>query len=488
MSDTTNSLNDRGSIAAGLRVGLDALADPLRIVPPMSVRERGEAGVDVSVRPPGSKSLTNRLLLLAGLCAGESVLRRPLTEADDARRMLAALEQLGCAVERSDDGQTVRVTGVGGRWRVARGDSTINLNNAGTATRFLAAASLLADGPITIDGNERMRARPIGELGEALRTLGATVEHLGGAGCPPMRVTPPAGNVPAVSTIEFGATQSSQFISALLLAAPFLPDGLTVKLVGEPTSASYVRMTVNLLDALGASLKLSADGRVIRVGPGLDAFDVDVEPDASGSTYFLAAGALLREGTVRVRGFTAPSEGREPLQGDALFADELAGLGCRVSHVNETIVVRPPEGVSDKRSAWFRPVMTDLKDMPDAAMTLAVCCCFASGTSILRGVKTLRVKECDRIAALKSELGKIGVEVIDNLNGDPDAMSITPPGDGIDLSPDAPAVEMETFDDHRMAMSLALVGLRRHNVLIKDPGCVAKTYPGYWAEFSTLYV
>lgn len=470
------------------------LPDPLAVVPP--VRERGRAPIDVSVRPPGSKSLTNRVLLLAALARGESTVRRGLLGADDAERMLTALAQLGARIDRSDEA-ALRITGVGGRWRTGSGGNgpggvELNLNNAGTATRFLSAAALLADGPVTIDGNERMRQRPIGELGTALETLGARIEFLGDAGCPPMRITPPEGNRPAVGVVELGPTQSSQFISALLLVAPMLPGGLTLKLTGGVTSASYVRMTVGLLGRLGVRVRASADLSVLQVseadGGAIGWFDETVEPDASGATYWHAAGCLLRDATVRVVGLPGPGEedgdGAGSLQGDAAFPEVLTKLGAGVvsgwlKDGSPTVAVR---GVRE-----LRPVMVDMSDMPDAVMSLAACCAFAGGTSIVRGVRTLRVKETDRIEALRVELGKIGVEVTPTLNGDDDVLSITPPAGGVDCSAGVSRVEFDTYDDHRMAMSLALIGLRRPNVWIREPGCVAKTYPGYWADLAKLY-
>jgi 3-phosphoshikimate 1-carboxyvinyltransferase len=452
-----------------LRGALGELPDPLPI--PTCRRGAGAAPPSATIRPPGSKSLTNRLLLLAALAEGVSTLHHPLLEADDAERMLAAIDRLGAVVERA--GSTLRVRGVGGRWSIPEGGVSLDLNNAGTATRFLAAAALCAPAPVTIDGNERMRQRPIGELGELLAQLGAKVEYPGAPGCPPVRITPPAGGAVAES-ITIATTRSSQFISALLLTAPFLPRGLTVRLEGVVTSASYVRMTVGLLERLGATVRTSEGLRVIRVLPGLPAFEADVEPDASGATYFWAAGALLEGSAVGVMGL-----GVDALQGDSGFPALLARMGAAVTATEGVVTVRGPARLS--------PVFADMSDMPDATMTLAVCAAFAGGTSILRGVRTLRDKECDRIAALESELGKIGVSVRSDVNGDPDVITITPPEGGVDCSAGAPPVEFETFDDHRMAMSLALVGLRRPGVLIRDPGCVAKTYPGFFTDLASLY-
>jgi len=456
-----------------LRGPLAGLPDPLEI--PVVPMGSGASPPVVSVRPPGSKSLTNRLLLLAALAGGTSELRHPLLEADDAERMLDAIASLGAGVERSAG--SVRIRGVGGEWLSPRDGITVNLNNAGTATRFLAASALCAPGPMTIDGNERMRQRPIGELGDLLRRLGATVEYLGERGCPPVRVTRPEGGLIA-EAVSVPTTRSSQFVSALLLVAPFLPGGLTLRLDGAVTSASYVRMTVSLLERVGAGVRTSEGLRVIRVLPGCPALDLDVEPDASGATYFWAAGALLPGSSVGVEGL-----GEGAMQGDSRFPSLLGRMGASVA-VKENqgepaTVVRGP--------AELGAVFADMSDMPDAAMTLAVCAAFAKGTSILRGVRTLRDKECDRIAALESELAKIGVTVESDVRGDPDVLTVTPPEGGVDCSAGVDRVEFDTFDDHRMAMSLALVGLRRPNVWIREPGCVAKTYPGYFADLARLY-
>lgn len=452
-----------------LRLPLHGLPDPLEI--PVCRANPGDAPPVATIRPPGSKSLTNRLLLLAALAEGESVLHHPLLAADDAERMLAAISQLGAVVRR--EGDSVRIAGVAGSWKIPAAGATVNLNNAGTATRFLAASALCAPGPLTVDGNERMRQRPIGELADLLKALGASIEFLGARGCPPMRVTPPEAGL-AREVIEISTTRSSQFISALLLIAPFLSNGLTVKLAGPITSASYIHMTVGLLESLGVTVRTSEGLRIIRVMPGCASFDVEVEPDASGATYFWAAGALLRGATISVAGL-----GGDALQGDSGFPELLSRMGASVVFRDGLATVRGPEVLG--------PILTDMSDMPDAAMTAAVCAAFARGTTILRGVRTLRDKECDRIAALQSELGKIGVMVESDVHGDPDVLTITPPEGGIDCSPTAARIEFDTFDDHRMAMSLALIGLRRPNVFVRDPACVAKTYPGYFADLAKLY-
>jgi 3-phosphoshikimate 1-carboxyvinyltransferase len=337
-----------------------------------------------------------------------------------------------------------------------------------------------------------MRERPIAELADVLRTMGMGVRYLGKPGCPPVAFEPPKDASAFRSSIDIPTTQSSQFISAMLLVAPFLPHGLTVRLTGAVTSASYVEMTIGLLHKLGAVVKTSEDLRILRVGPstlskdatpahaGLPAFTYEVEPDASGATYFWAAAAMCPDSLCTVRGLGAGS-----LQGDTDFPDELGRMGAAV-------VKLPPDehgqpGVSVRGPARLTPILADLTLMPDAAMTLAAVCAFAPGTSILRGLRTLRVKEPDRIAATMNELRKLGVTCVNPTAGDPDVMTITPPEGGIDCSPTCPPVEFDTYDDHRMAMSMALFALRRPNVFIKHPQCVAKTYPTFWREFATLY-
>ena len=457
-----------------LQAPLETLPDPLPIPPALHPPK-------TTIRPPGSKSLTNRALLLAGLADGVSRLHHPLTDADDAQRMIEALRALGAEVRL--EGDSVEVRGVAGRWAVPRGGIHLNLQNAGTATRFLAAASALASGPVTIDGNHRMRERPIGELAAVLPALGLSVDYLARHGYPPLRLTPQPTLPNRSISIELLTTKSSQFISALLMIGPWLRAGITIRLQDEITSRPYIVMTLRLLDRLGATVRSSEDLRVLRVGPpagshhapGLPAFDYNVEPDASGATYFWAAGAMLPGASVGVEGLTT-----ESLQGDALFPELLARMGAKQEH--------DPRGISRVRGpVALQPIDADLADMPDAAMSLAAACAFAPGRSILRGLRTLRVKETDRIAALQSELRKVGVRVENDVKDDPDALSITPPENGVDCSPSCPRVEFDTYDDHRMAMSMALIGLRRPNCFVRDPTCVRKTYPTFWADFARLY-
>lgn len=447
---------------------LDELPDPLPI-PAVT------GAFDAAVRPPGSKSLTNRALLLASLAAGESTLRSALVDADDAEAMIGAVTRLGAAVSR--DGDTLRVVGVGGRWRPRPPADEVRLDarDSGTAARFLAASSLLSPVPIVIDGSDRLRQRPIGELADALGRCGARAEFLGRPGCPPIRLTPPAA-LPRAAALTLPTTLSSQVISALLLVGPWLPGGLTLTLEGEVTSRSYVAMTTGLLDRLGATVRTTRDLGVVRVGPPGVAepfapFDYAVEPDASGATYFWAAAAIVPQASCRVRGI-----GTHSLQGDAAFPGLLERMGVEVRRDESE------PAISCRGPAALMPVLADVGEAPDAAMTLAAVAAFANGTSVIRGLRTLRLKESDRIEAMRAELAKVGVRV--DVRGDSDAVTITPPDGGV-AAQGTPLV-FDTHDDHRMAMSLALIGLRRRGVSIADPRCVSKTYPRFWSDLACL--
>jgi 3-phosphoshikimate 1-carboxyvinyltransferase len=484
------------------------LADlrPERLPPALRVPALPRAFV-ARVRPPGSKSLTNRALLLAALAEGVSTLRAPLLDADDARVMLAALRTLGARIDEPTNTTDLRITGVAGRWKPPASASPVHLDlhNAGTATRFLAAAALLAppDGPgITIDGNPRMRQRPIGELTHALRALGANIHHPAQPDCPPVTIRPPLHAPASLPTAEFGTTASSQFISALLLAAPFMPVGLRVAVRGELTSPDYVEMTLALLARVGLSVRrastpgLSLD---VTIPPQpLTGFDLAIEPDASGATYFQAAAGIVAGSSITIDDL--PADPAQSLQGDARFVEPLRAAGAIVtpaSHPNSHTVTGP---------ATLAPLDLDLARMPDTAMTAAVLACFASptptnprATSTLRGLRTLRVKETDRLHALQTELTKLGCEVDILTTARDEALRISPAPDLLASplcsaarpSPAAnrlPAVTFDTYDDHRMAMSLALIGLRaQREVIINDPACVRKTYPGFWADLRRLY-
>jgi len=457
-----------GEIAAlveTLRRPLGSMPDPLPLAPM-------PGAFDVELTPPGSKSLTNRLLMLAAMARGDSRLRRPLLDADDTDVMIEALRRMGAVIERerSGDGDwdDLRIRGVGGR---PVGGLTLDLHNAGTATRFLAAAAALADGPIVIDGNERMRQRPIGELATALRALRVSVDFLGEYGCPPLRITPPAkGERLRGGSVRLESPPSSQFVSALLLAAPWMREGLELEIAGEMLSRAYVVMTLRTLRRAGVSeAGASKDLRRIVVAPDpIAGFDLAVEPDASGATYFWAAAAMTQGSSCLIRGV-----GPASVQSDARFAHVLGTMGASVEEQEESIRVSAPPG-----GAPLRGIRTDFSDMPDAAMTLASAAAFAHGPTGVSGLATLKVKECDRLVATRDELRKIGARV----EAGDDALIVHPASQ----APEAP-VAFDTYDDHRMAMALSLIGLRRPGVAIRNPGCVVKTYPTFWRDWSRLY-
>ncbi|MCK4871750.1 MAG: 3-phosphoshikimate 1-carboxyvinyltransferase [Phycisphaerales bacterium] len=417
-----------------------------------------------SITPPGSKSLTNRALLLASLADGVSTIRRPLV-ADDTQRMIDGLIGLGVRITPDDDG--IRIVGSTGRFT---GGAALRLGNAGTATRFLTAAACLASGPVTIDGDARMRERPIGQLVDQLRSLGAQINYLGQDGCPPLTITGPEGGLPGGS-LTIATTLSSQFISALLQIGPLCPRGLTVDLTGPITSAGYLDMTIALMRRFGAQVHVEHSGARFVVEPvPYTARDDTVEPDASSATYFLAAAAITPGAVCTIEGI-----GKGSLQGDVGFADVLARMGADLVFGQDFITVTGrPESLAG--------IDVNMAIMPDAAMTLAAVACFARGETVIRGLRTLRVKETDRLAALATELTKVGAKATIEADDDDELLVIEPPTDVTTLE----EVVIETYNDHRMAMSFAVVGLGRPGIVIHDPSCVSKTYPTFWDDLALL--
>ncbi len=414
---------------------------------------------------PGSKSLTNRALLLAALADGQSTLTG-LLRADDPDRMIESLGHLGCAPVIEGEPTCAVIDGCDGKW--PRGKADLFIGNAGTAARFLAAACCLAakdgDGETTLDGIPRMRQRPIGELVEALRTIGASIDYLGDEGFPPLRIH---GRGLRGGTITMPSTLSSQFISALLQVGPYCDEGLTIRFDGSVTSQPYVEMTLRLMEVFGAQVEVGPNFTSVSVAAGgYTACDYHVEPDASNASYFLAAAALVTGSKCTVEGL-----GFKSLQGDAWFAERvLQPMGASVIYEPDAVtVMSPPAGES------LKAIDVDLNHLPDMAQTLATLALFADGTSIIRNIGNLRVKETDRLAALQIELTKLGADV--EIDGDD--LIITPPDS---IQPAA----IDTYDDHRMAMSFAIVGLRAEGVTINDPACVNKTFPTFFDELAKL--
>jgi len=424
-----------------------ALPDPLPIATrgPLAAR----------VRVPGSKSITNRALLVAALARGTSRLSGAL-ESDDTRVMRVALSALGCEVEA--DGDALRVHGRDGR--LSAPDAALDVANSGTTARFLTAAAALADGPVVVDGSPRMRERPIADLVAALAALGARCEILGQGGCPPVRV---AGGGLAGGVARIDARRSSQYVSAVLLAAPYARADVTlVAEAGRVVSRPYVDLTLAVMRDFGADAGWSApDSLRVAAGRGYRARDFAIEPDASAAAYPFCAAAIAG-GRVRVDGVAKGS-----LQSDFRLLEVLARMGCRVRRGDDFAEVEGPGGA-------LRAVDVDLNDLPDAALALAVVALFADGTTHIRNVANLRIKESDRLAALEAELRRLGADA----RADADSLAITPRR--------LRGAEIHTYDDHRMAMAFALAGLRIPGVAIRDPGCVSKTWPGYFSMLDAL--
>lgn len=414
----------------------------------------------VTLRPPGSKSLTNRALLLAALADGESVIRRPLI-ADDTQRMLDALRALGFGVEMDDDGEAVRIAGTSGA--IPAESAELHLGNAGTAMRPLTAACCLGRGVYRLDGVARMRQRPIGELVEPLNRIGGDVRYLGDQGFPPLEIR---AHGLRGGEIEMRPTLSSQFITALAMAAPCCEHGLTVRFHGPITSRPYVDLTLGLMARFGVTATFTDAGTRLSIRSATyRPIDYTVEPDASNATYLLAAAAIVPGSACTIEGL-----GRRSLQGDAAFVRVLGQMGARIEQTDDATTVQA--------DGPLRGIDVDLNPMPDAAMTLATIAVFARGPTTIRNIGNWRVKETDRMAAMHTELSKLGARV--TIDGDD--LTIEPPRQVRE------GVAIDTYDDHRMAMSFAILGLppASPGVTINDPRCVEKTFPDFFQYLGRL--
>jgi 3-phosphoshikimate 1-carboxyvinyltransferase len=408
---------------------------------------------------PGSKSITNRALLVAALADGGSELRGAL-HSDDTRYMAAALNALGVCVESDEADASFRIVGGGGTFPAAEAD--LFVGNAGTAMRFLTAALPLGHGRFRIDGVPRMRQRPIAPLLDALNDLGADVRSERETGCPPVVVR--ADGLRGGRT-RMAGDLSSQYFSALLLAAPYAREGVIVDVAGDLVSKPYLPMTAAVMAAFGVEADLdTAHWRRLGVRPGqrYQGRVFHVEPDASNASYFFAAAAVTG-GRVRIDGL-----GRASTQGDLRFVDALRAMGAEVEIGDDFTEVRGPA------DGALRGVDLDLGPISDTAQTLAAIAPFASGPTTIRGIAHARLKETDRVAALATELRRLGQDVDER----PDGLRITP-------RPIQPA-EIATYDDHRMAMSFAVAALRAPGITLRDPDCVAKTFPGFFAVLDAV--
>ena len=418
-----------------------------------------------TVALPGSKSISNRMLLLAAIAEGDTLVQG-LLDADDVERMLVALITLGIGIEAGPGSRDCLVRGFGGHIPVKT--AKLFLGNAGTAFRPLTAVLAFAGGDYELSGVPRMHERPIGDLVDALRALGAEIDYLGNVGFPPLAIRSGVADAMTRDRVTVRGNVSSQFTSALLMALPGLAArrrrAITIEIEGELISKPYVAITTNLMRAFGVAVSQD-DWRAFTV-PAAARFEspgtIRVEGDASTASYFLAAGAL-GEGPVRVTGV-----GRASIQGDVAFADVLERMGALVRRGEDWI-----EAAS--RAQPLTGIDADCVAIPDAAMTLAVVALFARGPTTLTGIASWRVKETDRIAAMATELAKLGARV----DASDDRMTIVPPAQLV------PAT-IDTYDDHRIAMCFALAALSSVPVRINDPDCVRKTFPDFFATFRAI--
>ena len=423
-----------------------------------------------TVKLPGSKSISNRILLLAALAQGETRIR-DLLESEDTQVMLDALRALGIACAE-EGGHTLRVRGAGGAFPVKKAE--LALGNAGTAFRPLTAVLALCGGDYRLSGSARMHERPIADLVSALRQLGANIEYLGKEGYPPLAIHPAAIRTGGRVTVR--GDVSSQFVTGLLIALPLTGIRTVLEVEGDLVSKPYVELTLNTLRRFGVEVErrgwsmftIPAGSRYASPG------EIFVEGDASSASYFLAAGAisgLTGGGPVRVEGV-----GRGSVQGDVRFASTLERMGAAI-RMGENWIEAGARPEAARRGKLIA-IDADFNDIPDAAMTAAVAALFADGTSTLRNIGSWRVKETDRIAAMATELRKLGATVEEG----PDYLRITPPAG----SRFTPRASIDTYDDHRMAMCFSLAALGGVAVRINDPRCVAKTYPEYFDVLASV--
>ncbi|EAA6248244.1 3-phosphoshikimate 1-carboxyvinyltransferase [Salmonella enterica subsp. salamae] len=414
------------------------------------------ARVDGAINLPGSKSVSNRALLLAALACGKTVLTN-LLDSDDVRHMLNALSALGSNYTLSADRTRCDITGNGGALR-APGALELFLGNAGTAMRPLAAALCLGENEIVLTGEPRMKERPIGHLVDALRQGGANIDYLEQENYPPLRLR---GGFTG-GDVEVDGSVSSQFLTALLMTAPLAPKDTIIHVKGELVSKPYIDITLNLMKTFGVEIanhhyqQFVVKGGQQYQSPGRYL----VEGDASSASYFLAAGAI-KGGTVKVTGI-----GRNSMQGDIRFADVLEKMGATITWGDDFIACTRGE---------LHAIDMDMNHIPDAAMTIATTALFAKGTTTLRNIYNWRVKETDRLFAMATELRKVGAEVEEGH----DYIRITPPAK-------LHHADIGTYNDHRMAMCFSLVALSDTPVTILDPKCTAKTFPDYFEQLARM--
>ncbi len=408
--------------------------------------------IDGSVRVPGSKSITNRAILIASLASGESRLSGVL-HSDDTHYMIEAWKALGAKFV--EQGEIFCVKGCGGK--ISAMGNELYVENAGTAARFLTAALTIGKGRYVVSGNERMKKRPIKDLIVALNQLGADVNDDLNTSCPPVTIR---ANGLQGGAVSIPGEKSSQYISAIMLAAPYAKNKTTINIEGKLVSKSYVEMTQKIMADFGVGCKWNDHLITIKPNQCYHSRTYDIEADASSASYFFAMAAITK-GKITVRGLNKNST-----QGDIGLVNILEKMGCFVKRDENAITLR---GHS------MKAVDVDMNTMSDVAPTLAAVSIFAEGNTTIRNVENMRIKECDRISAIVAELRKLGVVVEEYKDG------LKIHGGGALKS-----ASIETYNDHRMAMAMALAGLKIPGVEINDPACVSKTYPGFFKEFSEL--
>ena len=408
--------------------------------------------LQATITVPGSKSYTNRALLIAGLTDGECRLEKPLVS-DDTKYMIRALKAFGISVQ--EEKEAFIVSGRGGKLSTPEED--IFIGNAGTTMRFLTTFSALVPGKTRLDGDERMRQRPLADLLHCLTQMGVKAVSANGNGCPPIDIA--GGEVPG-GEVQLAGDKSSQYLTSILLSAPYFKNDTCIHIQGDLTSKSYADITLDIMKTFGVSVINESYQRFkVKAGDRYNAKTYQVESDWSSASYFLAAAAVTG-GEVTLTDINPHS-----VQGDAQFTSVLGKMGCRVEKKSNTLQIKgnPLKGIT-----------INMNNMPDAVQTLAVTALFAEGETVIQGIGNLRIKETDRILALANELTRLGAEV----ETGEDYLVIRPG--------DYRGAEIETYDDHRMAMSFAVAGLKIPGIRIKNPTCVEKSFPDFFQRFANL--
>ncbi len=417
-------------------------------------------GVNGEITLPGSKSLSNRILLLSALAEGTTRITN-LLDSDDIRHMLNALDKSGVPFELNEDKTVCTLTGQGSPLQINKNEDSLELflGNAGTAMRPLAAAFCTIPGEFVLTGEPRMFERPIKDLVDALRQIGGNVEYLKDEGYPPLKIQ---GTGLQGGSVTIKGNISSQYLTALLMIAPYAANALEIIVDGELVSKPYIRITLDAMEKFGVTVENDNFQRFVvpagqkYVSPG----EIMVEGDASSASYFLAAGAI-GGGTVRVNGV-----GSSSVQGDAKFAEVLEKMGAKITWGENWIEASKGE---------LNAVDMDMNHIPDAAMTIATAALFAKGTTSIRNIYNWRVKETDRLAAMTIELRKLGATVDEG----EDYITVTPPAE-------VSSAAIDTYDDHRMAMAFSLAAFGASPITINDPKCTSKTFPTYFELFESI--